>query len=240
MAWSQLIMHGGAVLAHARRLPVGPVVHQLHVLRRPVGRWPGGLRQRAPLRRRAVPSARAARGAPGRHSGHDGAHGHHHRHGAPVARHLDAADAQPHLAVRLHGQRGQHLHDHLLRRPVGAAEPQEREGRHDDDPHRAAVRHLPAHDDGVRAGAQQVARALAHGGAGAHLPDLGDRLGYRPALHLRLRHAGDHQDAVQAEHVPKPRDPAGDRHHHRPVPAAGRADGASSGRPRPRRATRSG
>ena len=56
-----------------------------------------------------------------------------------------------------------------------------REARVHDDAHRPAVRHLPAHDDGVRARAQQVARAVEHGGDGADLPDLGDRVRHRAA-----------------------------------------------------------
>ena len=60
---------------------------------------------------------------------------------------------------------------------------------HRDDAHRAAVRDLPAHHDGVRARAEQVPRAVELGGDGADLPDLGDRVGHRAADDLRLHHA---------------------------------------------------
>ncbi len=83
-------------------------------------------------------------------------------------------------------------------------------------------------------------RALALGGDGADLPDLGDRLGNLAAAHLRLHRAVDHPDQVQTEHVPQPGDAARHGHDHRPVPARGRDSRASSGRRRRCPDTRSG
>ena len=102
MAWGTALTNGGAVMAMRDNYPWGLWFTNYMYY---VGLSAGGLvvyasvhlfgaEQFRPLSRLAVLQAGVLVD--------DGAARHRHRHGAPVARGLDAADAQPDLAVRLH------------------------------------------------------------------------------------------------------------------------------------------